>query len=544
MLCDAGGSSSADQPGTYVYTYKCHVIVDYMYFTHLLKPKPMHRRLYEPVVGQSVTTATTPVKRYQPGMRNTGNGSPVVVVGHGPHRNQPGNVNAPVYQKPEQQTVRSFIVRDFYDETSFISRVTLPSQHNLLYSPLLGSPSSSSSTSTSTLHAHNLIVCVNVVVILHYEAFDMFSDIYPTSLGEELYSQQHCIDLENPSLGSRSQDHVASKTKSAQLNSIQNTFQYFNDNSFVQRILSRYKTINLIGSSHSRYLWDVLVNRYLQPEGFQTIAELSKKHTEAVAGNVIYTANMFVHQLRDVLLNQCSMVEDSLGLNNLDKVDFSTLLKQPHIFKIFVQSGAWNLASSNILYPLLSEKKGMRAVLETIEEIAGRRCSYFLDITVMSSVPAPMQVDINVHSYVVNKVNALLVNNKPHVAEFTMKRSRYIMTCRGYRTNGAVQAWSAYMKHGVSLIEYPSADIKQLFAKLTQPLAAAYTSRHAQKGKLDYLDLVHIMLPFNEDTVDNMHYLKVNHNGRRIDRVPKLPEVSTLAGEIFLGAVVDVLIRT
>eukprot|EP01031_Cornospumella_fuschlensis_P024213 gene24213-29282_t len=542
VVCDASGQNQVDNPDRYVYTYKCHVVVDYWYFNHLVRPKRQYsRRLYGPVAAPASTTDSRYQRYQQPAVRNQWEKGSAVVVGHGPHRKPANNdLSSMVPQKAASSAVKAFSVDEIYEANSLMSRLISPSQHNLLHTPLLKStPRASNESSLTSSHpdARNLTVCVTVVAILHYEAFDMFSDIFPVSLGEELYSGEHCLDLSKAVSGSDSSQHRASHmTKSPLLNSVHSTFKYFTDDNFVKKAVAKYMSVNIIGSSHARYLWDVIVNRHFQPKGYQTIASLTVKHAEAAVENFVYTGNLFVHQLHDLLMKQCSQIENSLGLNDLDKVNFASLLKTPHVYKVFVQSGAWNLAYVNILYPLLSEKKGLNSFLETVKEIANRRCSYFLDLTVMSTVPAPMPVDNNMHSYIVHKVYANLMHDKPLAVEYMLRHCRYIATCRGFRTNGALQAYSEYMQHGIGLIEYPSAEIKQLFNKHIQP------SLKKPPGKLDYLDLVNILLAFNEDTVDNMHYIKVNHAGVWQTRTVKFPEVSTLAGEMLLGAFMDKLI--
>ncbi|RYH13638.1 hypothetical protein EON65_35145 [archaeon] len=239
----------------------------------------------------------------------------------------------------------------------------------------------------------------------------------------------------------------------------------------------------------------------------------------------------FVRESKPYLINFCYMIEQELNLNSTSSRNekaMQALLGGKSRFKLFLQTGAWDMYYSNVLYPTLSSM-GIQALVEALQMISMRRCSWFLTIHILSTPPESDSMVQMLRPYLQEKFNPALQNI--HVKE---KYYDYLFRStvhRGYRINSAIGAFIAYTKQQVEQIEYPSKLITDYYEQLHQQhkVVPAYVNM----SRLVYSNAFDLMRLFTDEAADNVHFLRPVYGFRGVQ------PSSSLAGEILVSTVVQ-----
>ncbi|RYG64582.1 hypothetical protein EON64_13695 [archaeon] len=334
--------------------------------------------------------------------------------------------------------------------------------------------------------------------------------------------------------------------------------------------LRSYRQVLLAGASHMRYLWDCVVASYL-PRGY-THLPVQRKHSSATAEHLRYEAVRLLVEVPQFLERTCSSIEDDLQLLSLPTdprqrdAFLLHLFTQPHMYSLHLQFGAWDLTATNVLYMLTSPAMLDRLVA-ALARVAQRPCSYFLSVTSYTTLPTPLALENAMQDFYVQML-APYLRAHPSQAEKFVRHMRYVIIARGYRVRQSVGALGASLQQRLGQLQYPGIAIQQTFDAYKQrvqeilleplpPFSSTPTpnvspqllrerarnfSIYTKHAALAHVDLYSLLCAFSEESVDNVHYLRVDREaqgggdgGARI--------VSSLGGEIMWAAMLQYLLQ-
>lgn len=588
-------SPSRKPPSTmFTYAFKCHLIVDHLFFSHLVSEKKRaegpgsstrhlessqkhdsHRdqqRLLSVNHQRAGLQQSLPQQRNHPPL-------PKYEVEGGPHYKH--NVldvqkHFTLHYRDLYRSFEQYGVNTMQSEDSVIRSILNANQPNQATTDqVLGqerySLSAHAQRSLSPmrrflfdhlpLNIHddkgpdNLRVCVTVCVLLHYESFDMYSEIFPASLGVVLLTRPLCMHMPNKS--------ELSTTSHPMLREIRHHLMRTADSSHSQHALKQlrsYREVLFAGASHMRYLWDCAVANFL-PRGY-TYLPLQRKHSSASAEHLRYEALRLLTDVPLFLERTCDGIEEALKLRSLP-IDVHLmdaflidLFTQPHMHSLHLQFGAWDLTATGVLY-LLTSPVMLDRLIASLVRVANRPCAYFLSITMYTTLPTPLALENAVQDFYVRMLSPYLRAHPSQVEKF-VRHMRYVVIARGYRVRQSVAALGATLQQRLGQLEYPSSSIQRKYDGYKQRVKAilALSSNHSaleafaeslasnfsiysKRAALAHVDLHSLLSAFSEESVDNVHYLRVDRDGG--DAGARV--VTSLGGETMWGAMLKYLLH-
>lgn len=366
--------------------------------------------------------------------------------------------------------------------------------------------------------------CLNLTVILHFEAFDAFHEGAFTSLGHVIYSREHCASAMRPPA-----------LHGQPLSSWQSWLSKVHDTAVMRPCIQAYSGIRMIGASHLRYVWDVLVHKH-SINGSSVLQQLVQKHEAADSQDMSFRPARFMANIPSELLQYCDAV-DRIVHEHIVNQTLDQLLADPPRHHIVVQAGAWDLYYTPLTYVVASEV-GWKSVSRTLRAISHRHCSRFMSISWLPTVPAPMIAESAMHSKVQERFNAFIASVPDHGNSSTETkeaiRKKYanslFESClfRGYRINHAIEALSSTVQQEIDRIAYPAEEVRRFWADSTA--SHGLNRSTSMQSRLQFVDTFLPMMAFNDESADRMHYLMFFQEESTVIK-------STLAGEILLARI-------
>lgn len=362
-----------------------------------------------------------------------------------------------------------------------------------LFSYQLQNPTKSNLSPLTQFHLQQVPnrQCANISVVLLFEAFDAFSESAFTALGVVLHNGEYCLADESglPPV----------------LQKLHPWLSRSHEPAFMRPCLDYYQRLYLMGSSHSRYLWDAITYDHT-PGGVELLEHLEKKHGTAESSDAEYEAVRFLADFPAALMRHCGQI-DSIIHGHLANNTLADMLRDPPVRHILAQAGAWDLDYSPIAY-LLSSRIGHKKVLKTIQTISQRHCSRFLTITWMSTVAVPLAAENTLHPFMQSRFDEHLLNQSSD-ANFIAERRKWFKSdllevpgCRGYRTDPAIDVLMEFLKNMFSDLTYPSQKIEAYWdSKLDHTNAG-----HRKMSQFSFVNSFSLMRAFSEEYTSHMHF--------------------------------------
>lgn len=284
----------------------------------------------------------------------------------------------------------------------------------------------------------------------------------------------------------------------------------------------------MIGSSHMRYLWDSVVDKYL--DGRSTLLGLPQHHSDATVGQVHYVSSLFVMQLPSLLDSLCDSIHDALQDSDTSK---ASPLKR---WRVVVQSLAWDL-DYHPLRNVLQYPSSVPALVEAVRRLATQRCGQ-IDFTWVTAVPVPPCNASEASSTAEGVRSGTSVGGH--------KRRTSSADCaadsRGYRNNHAIAAANEYIVEQLSNIKIMSKVGRILLND--DRLSPKRKRMKLKAGKIKevpfvrVVDAFELIYPTHSESVCGLHYNCAKHKGKKSSPQKSVEILSTPGGDALLDSII------
>ena len=139
----------------------------------------------------------------------------------------------------------------------------------------------------------------------------------------------------NNSRGDRHSTSTTSTTSTSIIGADDGSLNPDNTSDVQDRLAAQYAAVYFIGSSHMRYLWDVLVQRHLN--GSALLQSLPQHHSDTAMGNTWFLNNYFSMELPSLVEEICS--PDSVYAPNTAAQGYDVRKKLAFV----IETGSWDL---------------------------------------------------------------------------------------------------------------------------------------------------------------------------------------------------------